>query len=285
MENVNALRLDWNTVVSNKGNETETTLYILGDPPFVGKQFRNEAQNADMAIACADIKSNGTLDYVTAWYIKAVEFIQRTRIKAAFVSTNSITQGEQVGILWSYLIERGVKIHFAHRTFKWNNEARGQAAVHCVIIGFATFDVASKRLFDHETPVADPHEIEAKNINPYLIDSTDLIIQSRRTPLSNVPSIVFGNMANDGGHLLLTDEEKKELLKAEPEAEPFLRRIYGSEEFINGSVRWCLWLIGVHPQELRSMPSVLDRVEQVRSYRLASRRETTRKFQRFLPFR
>jgi hypothetical protein len=170
-----------------------------------------------------------------------------------------------------------VKIHFAHRTFKWNNEARGKAAVHCVIVGFAAFDVSRKHLFDYQTPTSEPHEIEAKNINPYLVDYADLVIPSRRTPLSDVPEIVFGNMANDGGNLLLTDEEKDELLRRESDAERFLRRIYGSEEFINGKTRWCLWLVNASPQELRSMPGVLEHVEKVREYRLSSKRETTRK--------
>lgn len=273
----NALRLDWSELVSSEGNETETTLYILGNPPFVGKQFRTEEQHADMAHVCGEVENYGVLDYVAAWYIKAARFIENTRIKIAFVSTNSITQGEQVGVLWSYLLGRGVKIHFAHRTFKWNNEARGKAAVHCVIIGFAAFDITRKYLFDYQTPTSDPHEIETRNINPYLIDAADLVILSRRETICDVPKIIFGSMANDGGHLLMTDKEKNELLANEPTAEKFVRRIYGSEEFINGKVRWCLWLVDATPQELRAMPEVLDRINKVREYRLASKREATRK--------
>ncbi len=273
----NALRLDWSKLVAPGGNETETTLYILGNPPFVGKQFRTDEQNTDMTLACADVRNYGSLDYVAAWYVKAARFINGTRIKVAFVSTNSITQGEQVGILWSYLLDTGAKIHFAHRTFRWNNEARGRAAVHCVIVGFAGFDASRKRLFDYQTPVSEPHEIETANINPYLIDYADLIIPSRRTPLCDVPEIIFGSMANDGGNLLLTDAEKNELIEKEPEAEKFIRRIYGSEEFINGKIRWCLWLVNATPQELRSMPKVLERVNKVKAYRSESKRETTRK--------
>lgn len=277
IRHANALRFDWSELVSTEGNETETTLYILGNPPFVGKQFRNDEQNEDMAIACADVKNYGTLDYVAAWYIKAAQFIQDTRIKVAFVSTNSITQGEQVGTLWSYLLDGGIKIHFAHRTFRWNNEARGRAAVHCVIVGFAAFDIPRKYLFDYETPVSEPHEIETRNINPYLIDAADLVILSRRQTLCDVPEIVFGSMPNDGGHLILSDEERAELLLAEPRAERFLYPFVGAQEFINGESRWCLWLKDASPSELRAMPEVLRRVEKVRQHRLASAREATRR--------
>ncbi|HEX8142007.1 MAG TPA: DNA methyltransferase [Pyrinomonadaceae bacterium] len=277
IRHANALRLDWSELVGTEGNETETTLYILGNPPFVGKQFRSDAQNADMALACAEVRNYGSLDYVAAWYIRAANIIQNTRIKVALVSTNSITQGEQVGILWSYLLDREIKIHFAHRTFKWNNEARGRAAVHCVIIGFAAFDIGRKYLFDYQTPVSEPHEIETKNINPYLIDATDLVIQSRRETLCDVPEIIFGNMPNDGGHLLLSNEEKTELLLSQPNAEKFIKPFIGAQEFINGENRWCLWLKDALPNELRAMPEILKRVDKVKAHRLASSRETTRR--------
>lgn len=276
IHHANALRLDWNQVVRTDGNQTETRLYILGNPPFIGKQFRSAEQNADMALACADLRKFGTLDYVAAWYVKAALFIHETRIKVAFVSTNSITQGEQVGILWAFLLSRGIKIHFAHRTFSWFNEARGRAAVHCVIIGFGEFDVVRKFLFDYETPSSDPHEIEAKNVSPYLIDSSDIVIQSRRHPLSDVPEIVFGSMPNDGGYLLLSDEDKDKLLQVESRAGRFIRPFVGAQEFLNGENRWCLWLVDVSPDELRSLPKVMSRIDQVRELRLASTRETTR---------
>jgi hypothetical protein len=277
IHHANALRLDWKDVISPEGNTTETNLYILGNPPFVGKQYRNQEQNADMAFSCIDVPSYATLDYVTAWYIKAAKFIENTRIKVAFVSTNSVTQGEQVGILWSYLLSQGVSIHFAHRTFKWNNEARGNATVQCVIIGFAQFDASKKRLFDYETPTSEPHEIQVKNINPYLIDATNLVIQSRRSALCDIPEIIFGSMPNDGGHLLLTDEEKIDFLANEPKAEKWIRPFIGAQEFINGITRWCLWLKNISPTELRAMPEVLRRVEQVKAHRSASSRETTRR--------
>lgn len=273
----NALRINWRTLVSTDGNETETTLYLLGNPPFVGKKARNASQNQDMELVCDGMKDYGVLDYVCAWYVKAADFIQGTRIKAAFVSTNSITQGEQVGVLWSYLFEQDVKIHFAHRTFKWNNEARGKAAVHCVIIGFATFDISRKHLFDYQTPTSEPHEIESKNINPYLVDQANILITNRKTPLSNVPPLVFGNMPNDGGNLLLSDEERAEFLAKEPGAEKFIFPLISAHEFIHGENRWCLWLKDAAPGEWRALPEVMKRVQAVRQFRSRSARAATLK--------
>ncbi|HEX8176140.1 MAG TPA: DNA methyltransferase [Pyrinomonadaceae bacterium] len=273
--NANALRVDWRKVVSPEGNDTETTLYILGNPPFVGKDKRSAEQTADMDLACAEVANYRTLDYVAAWYVKAAQFIQGTRIKVAFVSTNSITQGEQVGILWSYLLERGVKIHFAHRTFKWNNEARGRAAVHCVIIGFALFDVSIKHLFDYETPISEPHEIQAKNINPYLVDYSDIVLTSRNKPLCNAPEILYGSKPTDEGHLLLTDEERTELLAKELEAERYVLPFVSAHEFIHGENRWCLWLKDISPNEWRGLPKVLERVQAVREFRKKSKKPAT----------
>jgi hypothetical protein len=275
--NENALRIDWSDLVSRDGNETETTLFILGNPPFVGKKVRNSEQNEDMDIACNGVSDYGVLDYVCAWYVKAAKFIQGTQIKVAFVSTNSISQGEQVGILWNYLSEKEIKIHFAHRTFKWNNEARGKAAVHCIIIGFAPFDSNRKRLFDYQTPTSEPHEIAAKNINPYLIDQADLIIKNRNTPISDVPSLVFGNMPNDDGNLLLSDKERLEMLSKEPKAEKFIAPLISSHEFIHGESRWCLWLKDANPNEWRALPEIMKRVQAVREFRAKSKRPATQK--------
>ncbi|MEO7659145.1 MAG: type IIL restriction-modification enzyme MmeI, partial [Pyrinomonadaceae bacterium] len=280
-------------------------LYILGNPPFVGKDKRTDEQTADMEYCCSDVNNFKTLDYVCAWYIKAAAFLAKGRnpsgsegaqhesdktlstiptgrvsafdVRVAFVSTNSITQGEQVGVLWSYLLAKGIKIHFAHRTFKWSNEARGKAAVYCVIIGFGLSDVKRKSIFEYETPISESHRLDAKTINPYLVDAPVVVVTSRTQAICDVPKIVFGSMANDGGFLLLTDQEKSELLTNEPQAKQFLRRIYGSEEFINAKNRWCLWLVDASPQELRSMPEMMKRVQNVKDYRLASKRETTRK--------
>ncbi len=277
IRHANALRIDWSELVSIDGNETETTLYILGNPPFVGKKARNASQNQDMELVLDGIKEYGILDYVCAWYIKAAEFIQGTSIKVAFVSTNSITQGEQVGVLWSYLFDKGLKIHFAHRTFKWNNEARGKAAVHCVIIGFATFDVNRKHLFDYQTPTSEPHEIDSKNINPYLVDQANILITNRKTPISKVPQLSFGNMPNDDGNLLLNDEERIEFLAIEPKAEKFILPLISAHEFIHGENRWCLWLKDASPAEWRKLPEVMKRVQAVREFRSKSTRAATQK--------
>jgi hypothetical protein len=223
------------------------------------------------------LRARGVLDFVAPWYRKAAEFMtDNPAIKSAFVSTNSITQGEQVGVLWPDMLRRGVKIHFAHRTFQWSSEARGKAAVHCVIVGFALYDTTDKRIFDYETPQAEAHEIKAKNINPYLVDAADAVLANRREPISKVPPIVFGSMPNDGGHLSLSPDKKADLLAKEPKAAPWVRPLLGSEEFINGKERFCLWLAGISPDELRAMPTVLERVEAVRRSRLASSRPTTR---------
>ncbi len=272
----NALTLDWNKVVSSEGNANETTLYILGNPPFVGKDKRSAEQTADMALACADVNNFASLDYVAAWYIKAAKFIQNTKIRVAFVSTNSITQGEQVGVLWSYLLNQIIKIHFAHRTFKWSNEARGRAAVHCVIIGFAAFDTTRKHLFDYQTPVSEPHEIETHNINPYLIDAADFVIPTRREPLCDVPEMIYGNKPVDGGNLFFNSrKERDDFLAKEPNAEKFVRPILGSEEFINNIGRWCLWLKDVAPTEWRKLPEVMNRVQAVREFRQQSKKAAT----------
>ncbi len=271
----NALRNDWSELVSTDGNQTETTLYILGNPPFVGKDKRTPEQTADMEFCCSDVPNFKTLDYVSAWFIKAAKFIENTQIKVAFVSTNSITQGEQVGILWSYLLDKGAKIHFAHRTFKWNNEASGNAAVYCVIIGFAIFDTKQKHLFDYETPKSEPHEIEAKNISPYLIDSSDLVVSERNSPIGDFPDIVNGNKPTDGGFLLLTDEERNELLLKEPTSNKFILPFVSAHEFLNGKNRWCLWLESSNMMEWKNLSEIMNRVQAVRDFRLKSTKQAT----------
>ena len=268
----NALALDWREVV-----KPEELSVIVGNPPFVGKAFQSEVQKAEIAAIFQGVKGFGVLDYVACWYRKAAAILaDHPAMRAAFVSTNSITQGEQAGVLWPDLFRRGVRIHFAHRTFQWSSEARGKAAVHCVIVGFGLEDEPEKWLFDYDTPKSEPHAVRAGNINPYLVDAANLVLENRRSPISPVPSIVFGSMPNDGGHLLLSPAEKEELIAREPKAARWLRRLLGSEEFINGRERWCLWLAGISPEELRTMPAILERVEAVRRYRLASSRATTR---------
>jgi hypothetical protein len=267
----NALQRDWREIV-----EPKELSYILGNPPFGGKQYQSDAQKADLARVFHDVRGAGVLDFVAPWYRKAAEFMAgNPAIKTAFVSTNSITQGEQVGGLWPDLLRRGLRIHFAHRTFQWSSEAPGKAAVHCVIIGFALHDCTDKQLFDYETLQAEPHAIRAKNINPYLVDAPDIVLQNRTTAVSSALPIVFGSMPNDGGHLMLSPEGKDTLLAREPKAARWIKPILGSVEFINREDRYCLWLVGISPQELRTMPAVLERVEAVRSERLDSTRETT----------
>ncbi|MDA8423621.1 MAG: N-6 DNA methylase [Nitrospiraceae bacterium] len=286
----NALQMDWNKVIS-----AEHVDYIFGNPPFVGKQFQNAEQKADMERIFANVKGAGVLDYVTAWYLKAVHYVKgddrmaglldnlpdmpkppHERVKMAFVSTSSITQGEQVGVLWAELMRLGVKIYFAHRTFSWSNEARGRAAVHCVIIGFALHDNSRKTIYDYPDLNSEPHARTANNINPYLVDAPDVLLPKRNEPLANVPQMRYGSKPVDGGHLLLTNEEKAEFLAAEPNAKKYIKRFLGADEFLYNIDRWCLWLKDISPAELKAMPSVLKRVDAVKSMRLASAKEPTR---------
>jgi len=268
----NALTLDWSQILP-----PDKCSYLVGNPPFVGKQYQTPTQKAELSAVFAGIPGSGALDYVACWYKRAVGYMAgNPAIQAAFVSTNSITQGEQPGVLFTDLFSRGVKIHFAHRTFQWSSEARGRAAVHCVIIGFGLQDVDLKIVFDYETLTSEPHALKVSNINAYLVGGNDLALPKRTRPLQVAPPISFGSMPNDGGHLMLTPEEKLELTDAEPGAAAWLRPILGSTEFINGIERWCLWLDGISPAELRAMPAIRRRVEAVRSTRSASSRETTR---------
>lgn len=242
--------------------------YILGNPPFIGKQLQNEQQKADMDLVFSGVQGAGVLDYVAAWYLKAAQYIQNTTTKVAFVSTNSISQGEQVGVLWGAMFNfYKIKIHFAHRTFSWKNEAKGNAAVHCVIIGFAAFDTNLKRIFDYQDIKGEPTERLVKNINPYLIEGNDIIISARTNPLCNVPKMVYGSKPVDNGNFFFNDFEKEEFLKIEPLAEQYLKPIISSHEFLNGKNRWCLWLVGADPTELRRMPKVMERLNAIQIFR------------------
>lgn len=267
----NALRTDWHTVVPN----TKLS-YILGNPPFLGSKYQSEQQREDIKLIFNGINGAGVLDYVAAWYLKAARYIQNTAIKVAFVSTNSIAQGEQTGILWNELFNHyHIKIHFAHRTFSWRNEARGKAAVHVVIIGFASFDIKQKRIFEYENVKGEPHEIKVKNINPYLVESDDIIILGRTKTISNVPKINFGNQPNDGGGFILDEQEYLDFIKNEPNSQKFIRKYVGSREFINNINRYCIWLNNVSPSELRKLPKILERIEIVKNHRLNSIRKAT----------
>jgi len=268
--NDNALRLNWRCVI----NPAECS-YILGNPPFVGAKFQDDEQRKDMAAVAGAVKNYGLLDYVTAWYFKAADFIKDTPVRVGFVSTNSITQGEQVGVLWNALFAQGMKIIFGHRTFPWQSEARGKAHVHVVMIGFAQSFNGTKRIYEEADGVTTV--TAAKNISPYLIEGSDTAILNRSTPLCGVPAIGIGNKPIDGGNYLFTPEEKAAFLAAEPAAEPYFRRWLGSEEFINGIERWCLLLKDCPPDQLRRMPEAVKRVEAVRKVRQESKSLPTKK--------
>jgi len=272
----NALRIDWNTVVPSW-----QVSYIMGNPPFVGKHLRNKTQNEDMELVCASLQNFGILDYVCAWYVKATQFIKDTEISIAFVSTNSITQGEQVGTLWQWLLNHGVKIHFAHRPFRWSNDARGKAAVFCVIIGFGFHEAKIKRLYDYADPGAEPHEIAARNISPYLIDAENMLITNRSKSICQVPDMIKGSQPTDDGNFLFTDAEKEEFLQTEPNANRFILPLISAHQFLNGENRWCLWLREASPSEIRALPTVFERVNNVRSFRLQSKKAATVKLAEF----
>lgn len=267
----NALQLDWAELLP-----PERCGYVLGNPPFIGKKEQNTLQKADLEPLLAGINGSGVLDYVSAWYIKATEYSKfNPLIKCAFVSTNSITQGEQVGVLWSWMISQGVKIHFGHRTFSWSNEARGKAAVHCVIVGFGLQDVADKTIYEYDDVKGEAHAVKARNINPYLVDAPTVLIEARTKPLGFSPQMIKGCEGTDDGHLSLTDDEKNELIANEPSAEKWIRPSIGGDEFLNNKKRWCLWLADIQPQELRLMPKVMAHVEKVKQFRLASTKAAT----------
>ncbi|NBR25639.1 MAG: class I SAM-dependent DNA methyltransferase [Micrococcales bacterium] len=218
------------------------------------------------------------LDYVSCWYLKAVKYITDNQVEVAFVSTNSIVQGEQVSVLWSELNRRQIKINFCHRTFKWSNEGKGNAAVHCVIVGFSKFNRKQKFIFNYQDGIdKEPTKIDAKLINPYLVDAPFILLESRRTPISNAKEIVFGNMPNDGGFLFLTKEERAIILEKYPEAVEFIKPFLGADEFINNLERWCIWLADVDVNKWRHIKPIYERVEQVKLLRLESTREATRK--------
>ena len=250
-------------------------VFIFGNPPFVAKANRNAEQNDDMRIVFGSAGGTGVLDYVCCWFQKTAEFIRETNARAAFVATNSITQGEQVPALWRRLFALDIHIDFAHRTFKWMNEAANNAAVFCVIIGFSN-DRPAKWLFEYETPISDPIGHAVNEINPYLLPMSErLYVKSRTTPLCTVPTINFGSMPNDGGHLLFTENEYHAFLQQEPASRRYMRQYKGSKEFIQGEVRYCLWLKDANPQELRQMPNVTRRIRLVAAHRTESRREAT----------
>ena len=266
-----ALTTDWNAVLP-----AARCSYVLGNPPFVGKQHQSAPQKANLEAATQGLAGAGVLDFVAGWFVRAAKYIAGTSVRCAFVATNSIAQGEQVGVLWGWLLAHGMQIHFAHRPFKWSNEARGSAAVHCVIIGFGLENTAQKVLYAYDDPGGAPHAMTVANINPYLVDAPDVVLANRRSPICPVPEIAFGSMPNDGGHLLLTDDERQALLAQEPSAEKWVRRFMSADEFINNIPRWCLWLTDIAPSELRLLKKISERVAGCRAHRAASNRTATK---------
>jgi hypothetical protein len=342
----NALDLDWADMCP-----PEQLSFILGNPPFIGKQNQTPGQKADMerVLAGTDIRGGGVLDYVAAWYIKAAQYLAgagaakandrkqaftqavfstaktvdfleepaavpaagsaasakqgkraalaaandifelaeqqnrsaREGISVAFVSTNSICQGEQVGLLWGWMLKEGVRIEFAHRTFKWSNEASGQAAVHCVIVGFGLAarvgQLASHRLFDYAEVDGPALEGKAARINPYLVDAPDVALPNRKEPISAPVPLVYGSFALDDGNYTLSEADRAGILAEDPDAEKFLKPFVGGQELLHNEARWCVWLHGAQPEEVKRCKPIYRRVEAVRLWREASGRETTRK--------
>lgn len=266
-----ALTYDWNKVLP-----ASQCNFILGNPPFKGARLMSAAQKQSNLAALHGVKGANNLDLVSGWYAKAARYLEPSA-KAALVSTNSITQGEQVGLLWSWMLAQGVQIHFAHRTFKWKNEASGEAAVHCVIIGFAKHAPSQRRLFDYATVISDPVESPATNINPYLVDAENILLSKRSKPLdASISKMDFGSMANDNGALLINSKaERDELLSRDPSAKKYIRNFYQVEEFLYSQQRWCLWLVDADPKDLKNSAPIRERLAACKKHRVDSDREAT----------
>ena len=264
----NALTIDWNTVCP-----PEQLSYIIGNPPFVGAQYMDKEQKAQLMSLFKGNKKAGVLDFVAGWYIKAAEYIKGTNIRVAFVSTNSITQGEQVAALWQFLMKSyDIQIDFAYRTFRWDSEASLKAHVHCVIIGFGNTSKKLQKYIYNESGICE----KVRNINPYIIDADTVFIESRTKPICSVPEITKGCQPTDGGNLIIEAADYEDFIQTEPKAVPYIKNLVGAQEFINNKKRYCLWLVGVSPAELRQMPLVMKRVSGCREMRLNSTDARTR---------
>ena len=285
----NALRMNWATLTAQTGADyalPETLFfgeidhtgerhydYIMGNPPFVGYSYQSKAQKDDLRSISADIANN--IDYVAGWYFKAAAMMKGTDIKAVFVSTNSITQGEQVAALWKPLFAQyEIRIDFAWRTFRWNSESTEKAHVHCVIVGFSHKDSAYEQKFIFDS---DGKKTPAQNINGYLLDAADIFIERQAKPLCDVPEMIFGNKPVENGNLIMTIEEKSEYVKKEPQGEKFLRPFMMGKDFIDRKPRWCFWLVDVSPADLKACPRLMKRIAQVREFRLQSVKAATQK--------
>lgn len=283
----NALTTDWASVLP-----PQRCTHIVGNPPFVGYSYQSKTQKNELDGICTGIESAGVLDYVAAWYVKAARYMAQAQAAApvgrkaapasvptcAFVSTNSITQGEQVGVLWGWMAKQQIQIHFAHRTFNWSNEGKGVAAVHCVIIGFGLDDWADKVIYEYDDIKSEPHAVPAQRINPYLVDAPSVFIGKRRKPLcANMPEMLKGSQPTDGGHLLLTPTEAETIRSSDPIAAKYIRPFLGADEFINKLPRFCLWLPDSTAPDRKESPELRRRIASVRAMRLASPKVPTQK--------
>ncbi len=270
----NALRMDWNDVVPKDRLD-----YIMGNPPFVGYAMQSKAQKEDIALVYLDesgrtYKNAGKNDYVSCWLYKAAQMMKGETIKSAFVSTNSITQGEQVSTVWKPLYETfGICIDFAHRTFRWDSEANIKAHVHCVIVGFSCSSGNQKKVI-YENGSAK----ESVNINAYLVDANDVFIETRKKPICDVPSIIKGNSPVDGGNLFVSDEEQRIIESQNPILSKYIKKFYGAREYLHNIDRKCLWLEGITPAELKSSSTLLDKIQATKDFRLASTKAATQKY-------
>lgn len=260
----NATRVDWEVVCPKDG---DVEIFVLGNPPYLGSRYQQAIHKTDIAAACGQLKNYKKVDYIVCWFVKAVEYATRTNCVFAFVSTNSVCQGEQVELIWPYLFEQGAEIGFAHQSFKWTNNARGNAGVTCVVIGMHLKSSA----YSGKTLYSDRGAISAQNINAYLTAASNTIIRKRSKPLSNFPLMESGNKASDGGYLILSPAEREQLVADFPNSEAFLRRIYGAKEFLQGTVRWGLWIRNEDLAEAASIKPIAKRIELVRETRLKSK--------------
>lgn len=263
----NALQMDWNDVIP-----ASELSYIMGNPPFVGARLMSKKQKEELFSLFEETKKAGNLDYVCCWYIKSAQYIESSNIKCAFVSTNSISQGEQVPILWGALKSYNINIIFAYRSFLWDSEAKTKAHVYCVIVGFSSAVIRGQRRLYSSNQV---QLVDA--INPYLVAAKNIFITSRKKPLSPVPSMVFGNMPNDGGQFLLSEDECKDIMAVSPKIERYIHPFLGAHEFINNKKKYCIWLVGASPSDIRDIKELRGRIEYVRRIRSESSRAGTRK--------
>nr|WQH63872.1 hypothetical protein PXD04_09240 [Methanosphaera sp. ISO3-F5] len=269
----NSLRVDWTEFVPPTDN-----VYLLGNPPFGGKQHQNDEQKEDMKIVFKGFKNIGKLDFVTAWYKKALDYMKGTSIESAFVSTNSICQGEQVPTLWSQLHKMygDFHINFAHQTFKWNNEAKNNAGVYCIIIGFSYKERENKSLYIYENPNASPVKHNVQQINSYLLNMEEVIPNENLKHAPWIPKIVFGSMPNDGGNLIINkDQEKRLMIEQDSRVEKYIKPLISADQFIKGKNRYCLWLVDANPEDL-TIPIINERINKVKEFRLKSKRKETR---------